>query len=553
MSGSHEINKLEFQIEGYSDEEIKQIVNEVLIEVIEKYFDKFDIPDKLILIDKIHFDLGSIRMENFREELTVRLSYLLQTELKSFFEQPNLQEQLDEKIVISNNNAFLNYIQKGYSKLESQSLNELFENLLQTNISLLKAFMGEIRYSPSARKRLLYQVSLDKLELYWSKVYFNEFKLVKAIESQILTDAGEMHLKVYSQNTVSSLLRRLTFDFMMDEVGDQVQLKYLEKLKSHIEEFKAFEHSFKKSTFQYFEDLSQKVLTRSSIEKPNDSKEFKEADVISDYIIHGKSPSEFSKIVIGRAREIDVQQLDEVIERIAERDIKIQQYNRLLSIFSRPQVERIIDRIAQLEGGYLEFRLKEIAYLKTIIRELFNEDLFFLGRQELFQILISTSSNKKQRSFIKNVIEALSAKKSISKGTISNSLRSRIGKSGHREARAINNIIDQLIPELEQEEKFEKSRPTDQMTVFIHYLTSGVWLFEDKTPQEVLKKLLEESPEHLTLELTRHIGKQTVWLRLVYQFPINILKNLFETVFAEDENLTLLLRKLRVFSNNALG
>ena len=84
MSESHEINKLKVDVNGIVDADMTGAIREIIPEIIEKYFDRHHSADQTVLIDRIHLNLGKIKRENLREELTVRLSYLLHSELEKF-------------------------------------------------------------------------------------------------------------------------------------------------------------------------------------------------------------------------------------------------------------------------------------------------------------------------------------------------------------------------------------------------------------------------------------------------------------------------------------
>lgn len=544
MGRTHEINKLEFQIDGYTDHEIEQTIREVLTDVIETYFDKYSLPDKSIFIDKIQFDLGTIKSGNFKEELVVRISYLLQTELRKFFDQPNIEDRLEEKIIISYTDAFITYLQKGYSKLDSQDLGQLFEHLLLTNIAQLREIMREVRQSPSARQRLFYQVKYESLEQYWSKVHTKVFQQVKFIENQILADSGQSKLIDYKEDSIGGFLRKQTFDFMIDNVGTEADIAYLERLKAHVDELKHYEHAFKKSAFNYLDELSEKILKGSSkgIEKPE--VKLDRSEILFEYIVSGKVQSRSSTVVLERSKEFTEQELEILGKRIVEENqCKQEQFKRLLSIFSSRQLEIILRILAQSGKDNLANRIGEISYLRTIIRELFNEDIYLLNLSDLPGYLTATS-DKKLAEQIKGYIESISARKWISTSAAAKSLRQRMDRSAHKHSRAINKLMQQLQSELEEPEEYKKSKPSDPMTAYMHFLRTGIWVLENATPQQVLIKLLEESPEHLSLELFRHLSKQTVWLRLVYQHQVEVIKTLFETVFKGDDDLTLLLDKL---------
>ena len=115
---------------------------------------------------------------------------MLDTELKKFFAQPDIDQRLEEKVIFTDADAFLIYLKKGYSKFDNKSLDALFDHLLQTDIYLLHHILNESYQSVNITSRLLHQVKFENLETYWDKIYSKKFRIVKAVYQRILTDAG---------------------------------------------------------------------------------------------------------------------------------------------------------------------------------------------------------------------------------------------------------------------------------------------------------------------------------------------------------------------------
>ncbi len=546
MGETHEIVKLNFQIEGHLEAEQEYTIREVIKEVIERYFDLFDNPQRTITIEKIHFDLGSIRADNLKEELIVRLSYLLKTELQKFFNQPDIDNLLIQKEIVSRTDAFITYLQQGWTKNENIDLAGLFQHFLETNISLLKEIMLKAGQSPQVRKRLFYQIKYETLVLYWKKAYPQKFRQVDAIIQKIRNDTGQKQTYNQREESLVAILNMLAFDFMMDQSEVDQGNKFIEILKHQVDRFKPFEHLFTTSSFLYLDKLSGEFEKTSGQTFLKRQLYDENLEGLAHYIQTGKtSKRNFANLLFSKALQLDKTEIEKLAKTLVfESDLKIVHLERTWKALGNQNFEMLLNTIRASVNGSLKDRIEEIDYFRSVVKKLFHEDIFRLSPQAWFIYLSQKSSSIGflQKS-IAQYLELISAKTRMHKKDIIIRLSSHLESTAHRQSRALKHILKQQRDELKEPKKISLAK--DAMSAYLHFIKSGVWMFESATPQEVLVHLLEDSPEHLAMALSKLIRNQTVWLRIVYQHPVEVVIKVFDAVFIHDEHLAHLHNQLK--------
>jgi hypothetical protein len=556
MAREHEIKKLNFQISGYSNQEIEQLIHEIIPEIIETYFDKFDIFDKEIFIDKIEFDLGTIKSSNFVEEIEVRLAYLLQTEFQKFFSQPNIENQIREKAFVTRTDAFINYIKKGYSDFDDQNLNELFQHLLTTDIALLRELLSQVQDSPESMHRIFYQVSYKNLEKYWFKVYPKAYKQIRSIVDVIISDAGQNWNPELSSEGIDQFLKKMMFGFMIKPLeNEKIGIGFVELLKTNVDGFKSYEHDFKTSAFQYLNKLTDRiersgigVNSRGSFKQSSDSmaggSEEKSLETeILDFVIKGQGTPE---AVLQKLKERKIQNWQFIIEQLSVKarneDLPFQRFN---SILSDQQFLLLLNQIKKTGRNYQIQNARGLDYLRVLLKELLSEDIYLSNQTKLGKYVLNSSTDGKDlKELVADYIEIYSAKKHLKSTEIIQLIQKRTENALHKEAKSIQKITEQIKKEIKLGEEPASRISKDPLSAFIHFLKHGVWALENISPHEILIELLEASKEHLIIELRRHLKIKTVWLRLIYQHPLEKVKLIFQQVFDDKKDFQLLSKKL---------
>jgi hypothetical protein len=548
MSKMHEINKLKVNIKGYSNNKIEEIARDIVPTVIEEYFNKFDVTNKDVLIDKIAFDLGTIKSSNFLEEIKVRLSYLLQTELHKFFETPGIEKQLEQKLMSTEADAFINYVEKGYANYQDKSLEGIFQQLLNERISLLKNMIQQLGTSPDAMQRLYLQISYESWEKYWQKIYPKHYKEIHSTVGKILKDANAVSNRHTQKGSLKEFLQKMVFKFMNGQWDGGASLAFIELLKVHIDEFKAFESDIKAAAFPYLDELSARSFTQKTHSRKSNYFEQSVEQNILKLITSGQelTIADYAKIATINEKEWPV-----MLERIAVEFSYLEQpLEKLKVVLTQKQYAFFIEKIIEHGRTTQARKLGKLNYFKALLKDVFAQNIWLINQINLDQY--TRSSEKQQlKNTVSGYLQLIAAQKQLDIKEVLNKIARRIAHSYHKEAIELQQVTSEIYKEISITEK-QNYKANQGMEAFIDFLKSGIWLSEHTTPQEVLAKLLAENTEHLILELKRHLHIQSVWIRLIYQTPLETLHPLFELVFKQDKHFQLLIKALEQVEDSEL-
>ncbi len=184
-------------------------------------------------------------------------------------------------------------------------------------------------------------------------------------------------------------------------------------------------------------------------------------------------------------------------------------------------------RLIKLHKTHLSMQLMELVF----------------GHEETFQVLIDKlntlkKQQKKEPIFAKILsayLQVISSKGHTSEKVFEKHLIKQIEKeSGLSEGQIFLKRKQGKAAKLSWEVNL-KSAQTDQMRSYWQYLQTGVWLIADHTPSQILTTLIENSKEHLVLLLSRNLGSEVVWVRLIYQNPPDLAEKVLRLVFGDEE------------------
>ncbi|MBK6265128.1 hypothetical protein JKA74_08770 [Marivirga sp. S37H4] len=204
MSRNHHIEKQRIIISAKKGENLSPInkeiqeSNEESLQFIEKLFDKYIPEDKLIEINSIHLDLGSLKHTNFKKEYQRRLISLLEAELKKLTKSPEFKAHVSKApLHISDRFSLLaSYFLKGYAPaLQNEpgfEVNRLVEELMSSDQQAFAKQMLPAWNSAIGQKRIQHQL---QPALY--QKFFALMQTETAVEGTPLTSAGMIMLSQY--------------------------------------------------------------------------------------------------------------------------------------------------------------------------------------------------------------------------------------------------------------------------------------------------------------------------------------------------------------------
>jgi hypothetical protein len=545
MSESHEISKLTVDVNGIVDADMTGAIREIIPEIIEKYFDQHHSADQTVIIDRIHLNLGKIKRENLREELTVRLSYLLHSELEKFFQQPNIEVLLEEKNRLTKIEIFAQYLHTGFTKGdETVALSALFEQYLTTNLSHLSAIIAQAKSSQAALKRIFYQVKFESQEIYWTKLHPAVYREINAVNQQVLKDFGELLSMGHDIAGLQGILKTHTFNFMMGTLPTKGSGRlYFELLKSDIDAFVPYGHALDQGIFHYFETVLPELTDDPISIKP--VRAINSFDTLLEYIESGQVMHTTDvRTVHERATTLTSAALSMLAANISF-DIGTAaihgQIRRLHEVLSAAQLIQVLKELSRSVSHKSATAIKGWLYLNTLTSAIFTQDIYQFGHVFMSGYLAPKSIGDKQKAkALDQYLKLIAAKSGKLTTEATKQLSQEIETSGHPDALALKRELKHLM-EAEKASQAPRVDSKNDMGAYMHYLKSGIWIMRDATPDQVLGKLLADSPEHLSMQLSKLLNQQVPWLRMLYQHQMELLEEVFQLVFRDDPDLKMLL------------
>ena len=113
MEPNHTINHLTIELDKELTRNELDIMKAKILDAIDYCFNKYYPYSKVLQIEEIILDLGTIERNNFDEEYIVRLSYLLDTEIRKLFQKEGADVIIDQQNIFNDLELFIYFLKKG--------------------------------------------------------------------------------------------------------------------------------------------------------------------------------------------------------------------------------------------------------------------------------------------------------------------------------------------------------------------------------------------------------------------------------------------------------
>ncbi|HVD96919.1 MAG TPA: contractile injection system tape measure protein [Cytophagaceae bacterium] len=191
MSQQHVIKKLVMDLFVQKQKEAMKIQDNMisvaqheLVDIVEKVFSHYSIPDRMIEIDRLELNLGEIRADNLIKELSEKLSEKLANEFykKGFFTDNFSENVVPEKLFRSEQTLFVYFLKNGilpWWNEEKVSMVALFDKLMEERRKeFVKAILTELLHEKSL-VRFILQFSDDKIILFFASAVSYRFQSIR--------------------------------------------------------------------------------------------------------------------------------------------------------------------------------------------------------------------------------------------------------------------------------------------------------------------------------------------------------------------------------------
>ncbi|MEQ9289292.1 MAG: contractile injection system tape measure protein [Cyclobacteriaceae bacterium] len=504
MHEGHEILKLKIELGGSVDPDLENALREYVPEIIEAALEKNDPGNKTIIIDKIHLDLGRIKRHNLRDELLVRITYLLNAELEKLFAIKDFDAKLEQKINLTNAELFLFYLERGYGQKGDEDLSILFELLSETDFRYLNATIEEAKRSENALIRLFYQVKFELLISYWAKSYPMVYKEIEKVNEQLLQDYKSMFLAGQDASGLQGILKKKTFNFMLGELpSEKAGTAYLEFLKGHIDEFVSYEHELGQSTFLYFDNVLKEHSTEN-IEATIQKIE----GIVVQFVVSGTIESGYNtQSIKEKVKQLNPDELRQLVRRLfldLESSSFPLQIQRLFDIFSLDQLDFLLEVFQSTQIPLFKSSIAELQYLKKLTYSLFGENIYQFGHEFMSSFLLGPVDSTKKAKSLNLYINTIAIKKGSDEKQIAKEILRNIDASIKEQMNSLVQYFDNLLLDFSEETIKPVAHELEDRVV--RYVVSGSVEWGDSALS------IQESLKHFNSDELRS---------LAYQFSFN--------------------------------
>ena len=260
-----------------------------ILDAINYYFSKYYPYAKHLNIEDISLDLGTIDSKNFQEEFIVRLSYLLDIELAKLLHRENIDELIDQQNILNDLELFVYFLKTGVMISDSDSLTSLFQRLIKNDLHSLRFNIKKVLSDETIKERFFHQIKEDQLDEYWLSVEPIIYLEIRRFNYTIQEIIWKKKQFKSFQKEVNDSLRRVTFDFMVNDYKSISLKDYIKFLQLKFRKVQGLDEEVKALVYhQIIESLKGNELENSL--KPTSSIK-RLIEELTIYIIKERTPA----------------------------------------------------------------------------------------------------------------------------------------------------------------------------------------------------------------------------------------------------------------------
>ena len=170
MEPNHTINNLTLELDKKLTRNELDLMRVKIVDAIDYCFNKYYPYSKILKIEEITLDLGTIERNNFVEEYIVRLSYLLDIEIRKLFQKEGVDVLIDQQNIFNDLELFIYFLKKGVMISDSDALSNIFKRLIKNDLQSLLFNLKKMLIDATVKERFFHQLTEDQLDEYWKSV-----------------------------------------------------------------------------------------------------------------------------------------------------------------------------------------------------------------------------------------------------------------------------------------------------------------------------------------------------------------------------------------------
>ncbi len=561
MAAVHEVSRLELNIENATPNlPGRDKLFKLLERVIEEYFDQFDIKGLETVFDRIELDLGEINPDNFEAEVNVRLRHLLYQELKEFFAQNDIKTEIQSRSKRAISDLFDEYLRTGINAQNDRSLSSVFTKLVSDDIASVQHILDSSESWPIIRQRLFDQIDFSSYESFWIKSRASTYLPIRRINQKILQDFSERPMLDYGFSGMQGVLKKITYDFMFSSENEASPSDaYIKHLRKQTSAFKHYAHRISNSIEVYLKGHARKEISTSSQTDSfplalNFSVRRDRQRILSTYLLAGRSPNAIQineiRTFAQRLQQSKLLEIADMMVSDMPTQFVIDGILRIHQVFSPNQLKFFYAALSTRLSGTHKKSVSIVNDISISMEKAFGENIFSMSPQA-FQKYYNQrqKGDSSSAQIVFEISKYMSARVGESPTEIIHSLDAKIqlfnGGSVDEIQKAIKGA-KQSLKELDVAIPKKEHPSWSQLSMFIHFLETGLWILPTSNPQETLLELLKLEGSGIRIALSDRIGDLVLWVRLIYQFPIENVFAIFKSIFGLDEDYSSLTEALQI-------
>lgn len=430
-------------------------------------------------------------------------------------------------------------------KPKSQITPELYLEEIKRNISLLKPHSKklkkplevilqefEISSVPIKEDFKESQNQISKWEQFAKQRYPDEFKLLDQINIRIAHQISRLFSEVTNVPKIRKVLTQLSLEAIISDYISTEQ-DYVKFLVQKIERISPL---IKGASIEDLNDL----ITQDKSGESQDSETKMSFESIKEYLLKGKSDAyrqqEISKSIKQSITQGEIKTIDQIIQINASSNEVSTQLNRLLLLTSSvKEISEVIRQSLDKDLGKHKLSFLLLLQINESIIRVFNLTTaqHTLSSQKIIKNLFEGKISL-ALEFLSQLIEA---KKRIPKTEFLQSITTDLkkNKTDSTAKKLISELEKLVTTEVKEDSESEVFRTGTLLSQYMYFLKTGIWKNREVPPQQALEMIMEESIQPFINQLRNILSDRISWTRLIFQNPIEIVFQIFDAVFKDDE------------------
>lgn len=516
------IDQLKIGLSGNLDASKQLIIQNVTLEILDRIYSKYFIGLDFE-IEEINLDLGSLPINHFTEEYAVRLSFLLENEIKKFLAENHKSIEYQSSFGLID--EIRHYFTYGFSFSNEISFYDLFTQGLTKDYKSLYLAISEIAAQEIVKERLLKQLDYELAEVLW-QLNFPDYVFIKRLNAAL----SSLNFSRNDFSTdIQALLKEATIAFMLAPYPNNKTLRgYLKFLEYQISINKKLKEAEKIKVYGQLNKIeSGSISNDKGFDLPL------LFDAIYLFVIENRQAQYVDyETMINASHELTFSQIRALASSLGTklfRGYVVKNLQRLHLVLPSNYRFAFYDALSVLQKGIYKKKINNILLISSFSKFITGFYLKDINPDMIASYLSGEVS-------IENVFQVFSLKSGRSVINLIDHFQEKIYYNNQEENKNLFFELNELRSTIEADHQTAIiNKPL--FGQLIEFLELGIWNNVEFSPQEVFTKIRQSQWLELIQEFKKYFERPIFWTRFVYQFKVDQVEDMIREVFHEDVDL----------------